>query len=59
MVTGSSGFALRHFHEAYRMIGENPAAYRQLITREFPMEQATEAFDLLAQGRTFKVMLKP
>ena len=41
------------------MIGENPAAYRQLITREFPMEQATEAFDLLAQGRTFKVMLKP
>ena len=58
-VTGSSGFALRHFHEAYRMIKENPAAYRQLITREFPMEQAAEAFDLLSRGETFKVMLKP
>ena len=59
MVAGSSGFALRHFHQAYRMIRENPAPYRQLITREFPMDRAVEAFDLLASGATFKVMLTP
>lgn len=59
LVTGSSGFALRHFHQAFRMISENPQAFGQLVTEELPMEQAEDAFWRLSRGEAFKVMLQP
>lgn len=58
-LTGSSGFALRHFHAAYDIIHANPDHYRKLITHRFVFEQATEAFDTLKNGDAFKILLKP
>lgn len=58
-LTGSSGFALRHFHEAYEIIHSNPDHYRKLITHRFPFEEGTEAFDTLKNGDAFKVLLRP
>lgn len=58
-VTGSSGFALPHFHAAYEMLRANPAHFRQLITHEFPLEQGQEAFDLMKRGQALKILLRP
>lgn len=58
-VTGSSGYALRHFRRAYEIIAKNPDSYDSLITNEYPLERAAEAFMLLSEGKAFKVLLKP
>lgn len=58
-LTGSSGFALRHFHEAYAIIHRNPDHYRRLITHRFPFAEGTAAFDTLQNGDAFKVLLQP
>jgi len=58
-VTGSSGFNLPAFHRAYDLIKADPAHFRKLITHRFPLEKATEAFETLAQGKAFKVLIQP
>jgi len=58
-VTGCSGFALSHFQQAYAMIQANPKHYAKLITNRFPLEEGLEAFNLLMQGRAFKIVLIP
>jgi L-iditol 2-dehydrogenase len=58
-VTGSSGFNLPAFHRAYEIIRQNPAHFRRLITHRFELEDASEAFDTLAEGKAFKVLVKP
>ena len=58
-VTGSSGFNLPAFHRAYELIKADPAHFRKLITHRFPLEQATEAFETLAEGKAFKVLIQP
>ncbi len=58
-VTGSSGFNLPAFHRAYEIIRQNPAHFRRLITHRFDLENASEAFETLAEGKAFKVLVKP
>lgn len=58
-VTGSSGYALRHFRRAYEIIARNPDSYDSLITNEYPLERAADAFMVLSKGKAFKIMLKP
>ena len=58
-VTGSSGFNLPAFHRAYGIIKADPAHFRRLITHRFPLERATEAFETLAEGKAFKIMIQP
>lgn len=58
-VTGSSGFSMHTFHEAYALIKANPANYERLITHTFPLEKGMEAFDMLRSGDAFKIMIEP
>ncbi len=58
-LTGSSGYALRHFQEAFRLIARETGRFEQLITHEFPLEKTEEAFRLLAEGRAFKTLIRP
>jgi L-iditol 2-dehydrogenase len=58
-VTGSSGFNLSAFHRAYELIRDDPAHFRRLITHRFRMDDATKAFETLAAGQAFKVLIQP
>ena len=58
-VTGCSGFALSHFHNAYSMIEANPAHYAKLITHRLTLEEGLEAFTMLRAGNAFKIVLQP
>lgn len=58
-VTGSSGFNLTTFREAYEMIAGKPDHFRKLITHKFSIEDAEAAFETQASGRAFKVLIKP
>ncbi|MGI5888992.1 MAG: zinc-dependent alcohol dehydrogenase [Oscillospiraceae bacterium] len=58
-LTGSSGFATKDFKKAFSMIKADPDAYRRLITHRFSFSEGQEAFETLARGEAFKVLLKP
>lgn len=58
-VTGSSGFSLRQFRQAFSIIKANPDHYRKLITHRFAFEQGETAFDTLKAGDAFKILLRP
>ena len=58
-IMGCSGFALPAFHRAFAMIEKNPGRYEPLITHSFPLEKGQEAFEMLARGEAFKIMIKP
>lgn len=58
-VTGSSGFALRHFRAAYEIIREDPGHFARLITRIYALDQAEEAFKAQSAGDVFKVLIRP
>jgi len=58
-VTGSSGFNLEAFHRAYEIIKGDPAHFRRLITHRFDLADATQAFETLAAGKAFKILLRP
>lgn len=56
-VTGTSGFALRHFEKSFASICESPKEYLKLITHKFPLEKGMEAFEMLSLGQAFKIVL--
>ena len=56
-VKGCSGFALRHFREAFDTVRANEESFRQLITHRFSFEHGQEAFDMLKAGKAFKILL--
>lgn len=56
-VKGCSGFGLGHFRKAFEMIKADPALYRRLITHRLPFEEGQKAFDLLKEGKAFKILL--
>ncbi|MGH0052167.1 MAG: zinc-dependent alcohol dehydrogenase [Sphaerochaetaceae bacterium] len=58
-ISGCSGFALEHFRKAFTMIQENPQHYSKLITHHMPLEEGLAAFQLLAEGKAFKIVLQP
>lgn len=54
---GCSGFALEDFKMAFEMIKANPARYRCLITHKFGFKEGQKAFNLLKEGKAFKILL--
>lgn len=58
-VLGCSGFSLKQFRRAFKIISANPDHYRRLITHEFPLGEGEKAFELLQSGDAFKILLKP
>ena len=56
-VKGCSGFALDDFRKAFEIIKADPKRYRQLITHKFGFKDGQKAFELLRQGKAFKVLL--
>ncbi len=54
---GCSGFALEDFKMAFEMIKANPARYRCLITHKFGFKDGQKAFNLLKEGKAFKILL--
>ncbi len=58
-VTGSFGYALRHFAKALELISADSSRYRRLITHSLPLEDGRKAFEILKLGKAFKIVLVP
>ena len=58
-LTGSFGYAMRHFRQALSLIGEHKEEFSRVITHRLPLEEGAAAFDLLSSGKAFKIILKP
>jgi len=58
-VAGCSGFALEHFKSAFSMIEHNPKHYSKLITNYMTLDDGLSAFNLLSEGKAFKIVLQP
>lgn len=56
-VKGCSGFALADFKKAFEIIKADPDRYSQLITHKFGFKDGQKAFELLKEGKAFKVLL--
>lgn len=58
-MTGTCGFALKHYQEAFELIKIDPARYRSLISHEFSLSQGLEAFNFLRSGKGLKILITP
>ena len=58
-LAGSFGYAMRHFRTALSLIKNHRKEFSQVITHRMPLEEGKAAFDLLASGQAFKIILKP
>jgi len=58
-LTGSFGYAMRHFRKALALITDHREMFSQVITHRMPLEEGAAAFNLLASGQAFKIILKP
>jgi len=58
-LTGSFGYAMRHFREALALINDHGGDFSRVITHRLPLAEGRAAFDLLSSGQAFKIILKP
>ncbi|MCE5256416.1 MAG: alcohol dehydrogenase catalytic domain-containing protein [Spirochaetaceae bacterium] len=58
-ISGSFGYAMPHFRQALDLVGEHREQLSRVITHEFPLEDGKKAFELLAAGQAFKIVLHP
>jgi L-iditol 2-dehydrogenase len=58
-IVGANGSSPRHNREALSLIGSGKVPVSDLITHHLPLEQALEAFDLVARGEAIKVTIEP
>ena len=58
-LTGTSGYAIGHFIQALGLIMAHRENFSRVITHRMRLEEGREAFGLLAEGRAFKIILKP
>lgn len=56
-VKGCSGFGIEDFRTAFKTICDDSPRYRQLITHKLGFEKGQEAFQLLKEGKAFKILL--
>ncbi len=56
-IKGCSGYALADFKTAFEMIKADPERYRRLITHKFGFKEGQKAFNLLKEGKAFKILL--
>jgi L-iditol 2-dehydrogenase len=58
-ILGANGSSPRHNREALSLIGSGTVPVSDLITHRLPLEQALDAFDLVARGEAIKVTIEP
>ncbi len=58
-VTGASDSRPEHFALALRMLEAFPDSFRPIITHTFPLEKASEAFEILDKGEGLKIVFTP
>ncbi|MFZ5859205.1 MAG: alcohol dehydrogenase catalytic domain-containing protein [Spirochaetota bacterium] len=58
-LTGSFGYASRHFRNALALIMEHKEEFSRIITHKMPLEEGKAAFALLSAGQAFKIILRP
>ncbi|HWP68281.1 MAG TPA: alcohol dehydrogenase catalytic domain-containing protein [Rectinemataceae bacterium] len=58
-LTGSFGYAMRHFRQALALINDHKEEFSRVITHRLPLSEGAAAFDLLSSGQAFKIILKP
>jgi L-iditol 2-dehydrogenase len=58
-IVGANGSSPRHNREALSLIGSGKVPVADLITHRLPLEQALDAFDLVARGEAIKVTIEP
>lgn len=58
-LSGSFGYAMRHFVEALDLLRRHKEVFARVITQRMPLEQGKKAFELLAAGEAFKIILTP
>jgi L-iditol 2-dehydrogenase len=58
-IFGANGSSPRHNREALELIGSGTVPVLDLITHRLPLDQALDAFDLVARGEAIKVTIEP
>lgn len=58
VITGSFGFAPRHFRRALDLLAAGRFNVDTVISGEFPLEQIADAFQAGASGEAFKVLIR-
>lgn len=58
ILTGSFGFTPLQFHTALTMLAGGAIDAGSIITHEFDLDQAVEAFDMASSGKALKILLK-
>lgn len=58
-IAGSFGYALPHFRQALDLVTGHKEEFSRVITHRLPLEDGKKAFDLLAAGQAFKIVLHP
>lgn len=58
ILTGSFGFTPLQFHTALTMLTGGAIDAGSVITHEFDVDQAVEAFDMASSGESLKILLK-
>lgn len=58
IVTGSFGFTPLQFHTALTMLTRGTIDVGSIITHEFDIDDAKEAFDMASSGEALKILLK-
>jgi L-iditol 2-dehydrogenase len=59
MLVGANGSSPAHNADALRLIASGSVPVADLITHRMPLEQALEAFDVVARGEAIKVTIEP
>ncbi len=59
VVVGASSLQRRDLKTAVNLIASGAVDVRQLVTKVFPLEQISEAFELAESGGAIKVIVKP
>lgn len=58
-ITGASDSRPEHFALALRMLEAFPKSFQPMVTHTFPLDKASEAFEILEKGEGLKVVLVP
>ena len=55
-ITGASDSRPEHFALALRMLEAFADSFRPIVTHTFPLDRASEAFEILDKGEALKVL---
>jgi L-iditol 2-dehydrogenase len=58
-IVGANGSSPEHNREALSLIGSGTVPVQDLITHRLKLDEALDAFDLVARGEAIKVTIEP